>query len=453
MKAKRKVVVIGAGLAGLASAYALTDNHIEVIVLEASAYPGGRAAHDNIREFQIELGANLFLKSYTTAFSIASRLGTPLKPTALPINSGIYRNGRFHCLYGDKQLINSLKTVRTMLSFQLLSPRGVWQAMKFARMVQAQADKLDFDNPGKILSLDRNQSVAEFFETEIGTESLDWLYGPGLAGYTFANPEQVGIAYAKAVLWHNGLNGVAWPWVPDGGMRAFVDAFSKKCRSSIRLSTPVRRILIEGGTARGVITDTGTIESDAVICATPTTALLEIAPELPASMRSVLQRVTYSRCCRVFFGVDSSPLPKNWYAVSFPQKTGTILSGMSHLSLLSPQTAPQGKALIDALLIDKHANELFALSDEEITERVLLKIREYFPKMPSKPLFSHVQKWPEALCLSTGGTMTALDQMQRQGRESVQGLFFAGDYMGIPSLNSALQSGLAAAEKASELPA
>ncbi|MCY4050774.1 MAG: NAD(P)/FAD-dependent oxidoreductase [Gammaproteobacteria bacterium] len=447
MDSRPKVVVIGAGLAGLACAYALTDN-VEVNVLEAAPYPGGRAAHINIMDFQIELGANLFLESYATAFSIASRLGIPLKPSASPINSGIYRNGRFHGLYGDNQLRNVLKTAHTILSFQLLSPRGVWQALKFARLVQNEADKLDFDNHDKILSLDHNQSIAEFFDIEIGTESLDWLYGPGLAGYTFANPEQIGIAYAKAVLWHNGLNGVARPLAPDGGMHAFVDALSQQCRSNIRLSTPVQRILIEDGIARGAITDTEIIEADAVICATPTSALLDIAPELPESMRTVLQRVTYSRCCRVFFGVDSSPLPRNWYAVGFPQQAGTILSGMSHLSLLCPQTAPQGKALIDALLIDKHADELFALSDEEIIERVLLEIKKYFPKMSPKPLFSLVQKWPEAVCLSTGGTMTALDKMQQQGYESLQGLFLAGDYLGIPSLNSALKSGLDAAEKA-----
>ncbi|MYB33824.1 MAG: FAD-dependent oxidoreductase [Gammaproteobacteria bacterium] len=451
MESDQKVIVIGAGLAGLASAYALTDNRVEVTVLDAATYPGGRAAHIDIGGFQIELGANLFLKSYSTAISMASCLGIPTKPTALPIHSGIYRNGRFHGLYGDRQLHNILKTVRTMLSFQLLSPKGVWQAMKFAKMVQDQADKLSLDRPDHILSIDFEQSAAEFFEREIGTESLDWLYGPGLAGYTFANPEQVGIAYAKAVLWHNGLNGVAWPEVPDGGMRAFVDALSRKCKSNIQYSTPVRRIQTENGAVRSVITDAGTIKADAVICAIPATAVLKIAPELPEAMSHTLQRVAYSRCCRVFFGVDSSPLPENWYAVGFPQKAGTMISGMSHLSLLSPQTAPQDKALIDALFIDKQADELFVLSDEQITGRALLEIRKYFPRMSSRPLFSHVQKWPEAACLSTGGTLTALAHMQRQDCGSIHGLFFAGDYLGIPSLNSALQSGLDAASEVLKL--
>lgn len=446
MTRHRKAIVVGAGLAGLASAFALAKRCPDVSVLEANAYPGGRAAQLRIDEFQIALGANLFLESYSTSAKMAQQLGVPLRPTPVPIHSGIYRNGQFHGLYGDTGFRSILKTMWTILSFQLLSPQGVWQAGKFAKMVKKHAEKLGFEDPAPMLSLDDQQNAAEFFAAEIGTEALEWLYGPGLAGYTFAHPEQVGIALAMAVLWHNGLNGVAWPCLPDGGMGAFIDALSKNCGAQVKLSTPVRHILIENGAVRGVVTDAETIQADVVICATTASTALELAPELPEMVRNPLRQVTYSKCCRVFFGVDSSPLPDNWYAVGFPRQTPAFLSGISNTALLAPDTVPKGKALIDALAIDKQADEWFALDDRAIKERALLEIRRYFPHMPSKPLFSHVQMWPEATCLALGGTMTALDRLRRQDYGGIHGLCFAGDYLGVPSVNAALRSGLDAAE-------
>ena len=451
MASHQKVLVVGAGLAGLASAYVLSRKGFDVNVLEAAPHPGGRVLRQAVGGFQVDLGANLFLETYTTARQVADQLGVPMRRTPVPIHSGIYRNGRFHGLYGDNRPGSLWKTARTMLSFQLLSPKGLWQAFKFARMLQARKDDLSFDDHSKLLNLDTGQSAAEFFETKIGSEALEWLYGPGLSGYTFAHPEQVGAALAMATLWHNGLNGVAWPCLPDGGTGAFVEALVQACGSGVRLSTPVRRIVLEDGVAKGAVTDAGLVKADAVICATTASVVLEIAPDLPPAVRDTLRRVTYSRCCRVFFGVDSSPFPRDWYAVGFPRQTGTFITGMSNAAVLAPETVPEGKALVDALVIDKQAEELFELSDQQVQERVLSEVLRYVPQMSSEPLFAHVQRWPEAMCLSPGGTMTALHRLRQDGFGGVHGLFLAGDYMGAPSVNGALRSGLDAAGAAAML--
>lgn len=437
----QKVLVVGAGLAGLASAYTLSKNGFDVNVLEAASHPGGRVVRQTVGAFQIDLGANLFLETYSASKQMAAQLGVPLRRTPVPIHSGIYRNGRFHGLYGDNRPSSLLKTARTMLSFQLLSPKGMWQANKFAKMLRARKDDLSFDEYSQMLDLDTNDSIAEFFEAKIGTESLEWLYGPGLSGHTFAHPEQIGAAYAMATLWHIGLNGIAWPILPDGGMGTFVDALVRACGPIIKLSTPVRRIVLENGAANGITTDTGFIEADAVICATTASAALEIAPDLPPFIRDTLRRVTYSKCCRIFYGVDSNPFPRDWYAIGFPRQTGTFVTGMSNAAVLAPETVPEGKFVIDALVIDQQAEELFALSDELVQERVLSEVLRYVPHMSLKPLFALVHRWPEAMCLSSGGTMTALHRMQREELGSVNGLFLAGDYLGVPSVNAALKSG------------
>ena len=227
----------------------------------------------------------------------------------------------------------------------------------------------------------------------------------------------------------------------------FVDALARACEDSIRTSAPVERIVIEDGAVRGVITEDGFVDADAVICATTATKALDIMPGLPSSIRNALRRVAYSRCCRVFFGVDESPFPdQDWYAVAFPRETGALMTGMSNSAVLAPQTVPEGKALIDALVIGERADELFALSDREAGERVLEEIRKYLPTMSEKPLFTRVYRWNEAVCLAPGGMMTELYRMRRNDLDSIKGLFLAGEYMGIPSTNGALRSGIDTAD-------
>ena len=447
MNGGRKVVVVGAGIAGLGAAYTLRKRGVETVVFEAAALPGGRVTGEQVDGFYLDVGANVFLETYGTVRQVAEELNVPLRRTPVPINGGLYRNGKFHGFYGGDRFGNRLKTARTLLSLKLLSPKGLGQAFKFVRMLKARSDDLSFDDHSRMLDLDTGKSAAAFFEAEIGTELLERFVQPNLSSYTLGYPEEVGAAYAMAAAWHFGLNGVAWPYMPRGGPGVFVDALTRACEDSIRTSTPVERILIEDGAARGVVTGGGVVEADAVICATTATKALDIMPALPSSISNALRRVVYSRCCRVFFGVDASPFPdQDWYAVAFPRETGALMTGMSNSAVLAPQTVPEGKALIDALVIGERADELFVLSDLETGKRVLAEIRKYLPAMSEEPLFTRVYRWDEAVCMAPGGMMTALYRMRRHDLDCVKGLFLAGEYMGIPSTNGALRSGIDTAD-------
>ncbi|MDE0173685.1 MAG: NAD(P)/FAD-dependent oxidoreductase [Defluviicoccus sp.] len=445
MSRTRPVVVIGGGIAGLGAAFRLRRRGVPVMVFEAASTTGGRIAGAEMHGFQMDLGANIFLETYGAVREIAEELGVPLRRTRVPINGGVFFNGRLHGFYGGDRLGSRLKTLKTLLSLRLLSPRGVREALRFVRMLRARADDLSFDDPSGALDLDTGESIGEFFEKRIGTECLDRFVGPTLASYTFGRPDEVGVVYAMIAAWNFGLNGTAWPCMPERGPAVFVDALADACREDIRLSTPVRRIEIEDGAVKGVSIDGGFVEADAVICATTATTALRIATGLPAEIRDVLDRVTYSKCCRVFFGLQSSPLPKDWYAACFPAATGATMVGISNSAVLLPGTVPEGKTLLDALVMGKQAEELFALSDAEVGGRMLSEVRRFFPAMTEEPLFTHVHRWGEAVCLAPGGVMTALQEMRQRCLGSVHGLFLAGEYMGVPSTNGALRSGMNAA--------
>ena len=82
------VIVIGAGLSGLHSAYLLEQIGLKVLVLEGSDRTGGRVYTLDNLDGHPELGANQVGLDYSTVRSIASRLNIPFGPS-FPMSPGM----------------------------------------------------------------------------------------------------------------------------------------------------------------------------------------------------------------------------------------------------------------------------------------------------------------------------------------------------------------------------
>src|SRR6204780_4159306 len=82
--ANRKVIVVGAGMAGLAAAFRLRQAGLDVTVLEASGHVGGRLITDTRDGYIIERGAQLITSTYRNALGLVKELGleAELRPTS-----------------------------------------------------------------------------------------------------------------------------------------------------------------------------------------------------------------------------------------------------------------------------------------------------------------------------------------------------------------------------------
>ena len=80
----KKVVVVGAGMAGLSAAYRLRQAGVDVTVLESSDHVGGRLGTDSRDGYKIERGAQLITSTYRNAIGLVKELGleAELRPTS-----------------------------------------------------------------------------------------------------------------------------------------------------------------------------------------------------------------------------------------------------------------------------------------------------------------------------------------------------------------------------------
>ena len=445
-----KVVVIGAGAAGLAAAYTLSkqSDEVDITVLEAADKAGGRMGGDEVDGFYIDRAASLFLQSYSTARSIAKELGVPFKQSPHTKGGYVYSNGRFRKVFSGGTLRQRFETACTLLSFRLLSLKGILQFAHFFKLSKQQSEAFDIDDVEKLLPLDRRENFQDYMETNAMSDYLHQWVTNDIRAYTGGGPEQSGVASSMALLWNFSLNPAERVALPDTGVGSFGTALAESCSDNIRLSTPAERIVIEGGAVKGVLTADGTLfPADSIVCCTTATVLSRIGPDLPPEVRDVLGQVNYSACCKVVVGLDFELLPAGAYAAVFPRGSGTPLVALENTKAVAPAAVPEGKGMYHCLVMEDDARTLFPLSDSEIADRVIVEIRKFFPEMPRNPRFFRVYRWYEGGCLIHGGLLTDIWKLRQETLpNSVRGLFLAGDYTHFPVTNGAMRSGVDAAK-------
>ena len=447
-----EILIVGAGAAGLAAAWTLASRRnagsCRIRVLEASHRIGGRMFCEEVDGFHVYGGASVIHESFATTRDLAHQLKVELRKGPKKKGGQSYAGGRFWGMYVGGSLRQTLTTLHTMLCSPQHTLAGNWEFMRLFALLKKRAADLDFEDHTRMLDLDTGESFAEFLRANSLARYLKQAGELDLNCFAAGSSEQVGAAYGMALVWLWTINPATRSYLPKQGIGALTKALADACASFIHVSTPVERIILEDGTARGVIAASGEkIEADAVICATTASTAARILPTLPEELRAVLESVSYSTCLYVAIGLEENILAEGSHAALFPPGSPTFLTMVSNLASTTPDAAPPGKTLVHALVIDEHARALFALDDDEIARRVLEELRRFFPAMPQCPLFARVYRWPEAICLAPGGMLKDMDDMRMRLHGRVRGLFLAGDYTRLPSLNGAIKSGIDAAEE------
>lgn len=450
MTKKKKVVIVGGGTAGLASAYTLLKQteDLDITVLEAADVAGGRMYGEERDGFHIDYGATIFLEAYRTVPKLAEKLGIKLHPADHAKSALIYSRGKMRPLHIGGSFRDMLRTAATILSFRLMSPKALLQFGKFMRKLKSRDSDLDLADYTKMLDLDTDENFSAYMAEHSMSEYLEQSGQVDIGAYTCGNPEQVGAGYAMLLIWRFSMDPKSRVYVPELGIGSFAAALAEACADVTRLSSPVDRIVLENGKAKGVIRHGGEfIEADAVICATPATIARKIIPDLPDNIDMVLGKVTYSTACIVCLALDTEIFPSKYFVAAFPRRSGALMGIVVNVKFLYPKAAPQGKTLLHIAMFAEQGRQLFPLKDEEIINRVVREMRKYFPAMPESPLFGVVRRWEQAVCQCPGGMLTAINDMRNEGDlDGVEGLFLAGDYMRFPVTDGAMQSGIEAAE-------
>ena len=445
-----RVVIVGGGFAGLSAAYTLIQRGVTPLLLEAKERAGGRGIGEKLDGFSLDMGAFVFTSTYDTAFRMCEELGLPLVPSTMKF--GHHRNGRWVTTTPDQSLSNFVRHLPAAFTMGFLSPSGMRSGFKVMREIHRQSEYMSFAGDSPLAEIDDDESFGDYLKRLGVPENLQvTLRGP--LEMILGDPMPAGQALMRAYIGETMLHS-GRVYMPERGIGSLSEALATACSDAIRVSSPVRRIVVADGRATGVVVDGETIEADAVICAVPGTKVPDLIPELPEETRRALSTVSYSTGCRVVIGLDHPPLPPGWHGALYPEDEDTPL--LLDRSVFLPSCAPPGKSILDLLIGRERAKELIPLDDDEIKRQLLGAARRNAPPGSSLPgddegLFYRVYRWEEALCMGTPGMLAAVANIPKQLAGRIDNLFLAGDYMRVPSVNGALSSGCSAAIEVADL--
>jgi monoamine oxidase len=258
----RRVVVVGAGFAGLAAAESLAGGGADVMVFEARDRVGGRVRSGRLDNGAVvELGAEFVLPGYEVLCATAARLGLEL-----------YEKGT---LYGDREPRDGPPVTREELA----------------------ATHAALREPG-------TGSVADALERLVPSAGAREAVAARLAvssGYELDDQDAATLAEGAAGFGDFPSHGVV------GGNDRIALALAE--RLSVHTSTPVTGI---AWSSDGVAVRAGGDEVTAAACviATPAPHTLELEwdPPLPGWKRDALAAVRYGQAAKLFLPL-ASPVP------------------------------------------------------------------------------------------------------------------------------------------------
>lgn len=439
-----KVAIVGAGPAGLMAAYELKKKGIDFTVFEASGAVGGRAQSVIKEGFTFDLGAQFAGPFYKTTFNLMKELGMPDEFQLFRFKTAMWRKGKLYPISPMPGPGERLQSFKDMIGFRGLSLMTILQTMLVLPRIYWRYRKVDFDGWDftELLKHD-NTLISDYVLKYGGKHALEYVFRPLTQYMTLGEPEEVAIPHFMTFMGFF-LEGA---YTPVHGMGIVPTSLYNEVSDSVRLSTPVKKIVIEDKKIKGLETKDGDMEIDAVICAVTSNEARRLMPDLPETMAGPLKKTTYSSTTHLLFGNEKRVLPEGWYNIILPKEAGFITTGPIESSSKSPEHAPPGKGCVHCLTYGKNAKEMIKLPDKELKKKMIDDIKRLVPDIPDDPEVSVLARWEDAICLQPPGQMSAIHNLKKNNYKDVKGLYLAGEYMELfSSVEGSLKSGKGAVD-------
>lgn len=460
-----KLTIIGGGIAGLSAAYyAICSTHYDQITLiESDSRWGGKITTDRAifddGQFIIEGGPDTFLatKPYATALCKELGLGERLHGTN-PNQKNTYVLNR-----------NKLEPLPDGLAMMI--PTNV-QAILKSRLVSWFGKArmgFDFIQPAK--NMNGDESLGSFVSRRLGREAYENLIEPLMSGIYAGDGDQLSLAstfpYLRdleikygslargALQMRAQSNGKAVQGsrsaflTPTTGLAEIVESLVESLKlkgAGLRLNTHVTSVSrsVERG-AWSVELDTETLDTDALILATPAYVSGQLLASLDPALASVLTSIPYASTATVTLAYRQSDLtrPLDGYGYVIPRREGRKVLACTWTSTKFPHRAPDGYALIRVFVgragqdIPWSENKLLELAKEEV---------KLTSGITAEPIVHRVFMWDKAMPQYNLGHPEKLEQID-SALEKYPSLALAGNgYRGI-GIPDCIHSGKLAVEK------
>jgi oxygen-dependent protoporphyrinogen oxidase len=455
----KKVVVVGAGISGLAVAYRLSQLSptADITVLERSSRPGGTVWTHRRHGYQVETGPNGFLDNNPATLYLCRNLG--IDGRLVPASDVAAQNR--YLFLGDR-LRRLPRSFPAFLGSGLLSWCGKL-ALLTERFRRGRKDGVD-------------ESVDAFARRRAGREAAEVLADAFVTGIHAGDPGMLSLRAAfprlaqmeaehgsllralgrirkqrrKAPAAEQPSSSPGRMWSFPEGLRLLIETLSQKLRNPPVHGATVHEIerSLTGWIVRGEGGQRWT--ADAVVLACPAYEQAAILRQLDTELAERINGIAYSRVAVVALGyrqADVRCTPAGFGYIA-PQRLRRDVLGVQWCSSIFPDRAPAGMVLFRALCGGWNRPDVLDWDDNQLLTAVRAELRTV-QGIEAEPVFHDIVRWGRAIPQYHLGHLERVSWIEyRVSRYA--GLFLTGNcYRGI-SLNDCTEQANVLAKRVAE---
>jgi protoporphyrinogen/coproporphyrinogen III oxidase len=437
----KDVVIVGGGIAGLSAGWRLRDR--DTLLLEAGARVGGRVRSERRGAHWLNWGGHVYAGGGSATSWLLDDTGVAAVPVpgslaGLSMNGKLLLKGRVETYpfripmpWGSRlQMIKAGAKVGLSVAryaHLVARRRGEDEAIRQQRVYDFMNDRsfADFIGPlpedaEALFAPTVTRSSADMHEISagagVGYFSLVWNIGAGLSQHILGGPSTLTDTIATALGERVQLGAVVHEVVdkPDSVLvRYRQDEVDRE------------------------------VEARSVVLATPATVTHRIAVDLDPDLRDALSKIVYGPFVSAAFLTDETER-RVWddsYGIATPKRSFNIVLNMSNVVHGYSRERLPGSSIM-TFSPARLARRLMDLDDVEILRTYEQDLSEVLPGFAGTLAEAHVQRWPTGSPYSFPGRAKLQPTLTRNRGGRV---FLAGDYLGTTYTDTAIRTGLAAA--------
>jgi len=430
----RRLVIVGGGIAGLATAYyaqrAADDAGLDVAItlVERDDHLGGKIATDTPDGFVIEGGPDSFITQKPWALQLCRELG--LEDRLMGTNDArrsvyVLRGGRLRKMPDGLMLIVPTRFMPFVTSDLISWPGKIRMGLDL--VIPRRTDESD-------------ESLADFIRRRLGQEALDVLAEPMMAGIHVSDAETLSLKAtfprfidierqygsltrgmiaarrARSAAANGQANGAGKTTVfmtLRGGLQELVAALRGALRGTIITGQGVAELRREADGYALALDDGRILAADAVVLATPAYAAADLLRPRHPELAGMLDAIRYVSTATVSLGYDAATFdhPLDGFGFVVPRKEPTRLLAATWTSTKFTHRARPGTVLLRAFIGGPRREDLVDLDDEALVGLVREELRVIMG-VRAEPSVARVYRWPRGNPQYDVGHLERVDRIE-----------------------------------------